>query len=194
MSAFRTGTGRLSRKRRNASTGQIAPVLVCYRRRHGLSRFPAMGLYHLLYQSQALATFSLPELLELLQKSRAYNNARSLTGILLHAPNGQFLHLLEGEKDAVQLLYYHRIAADPRHEHLVVLSEGPSGTLVFADWNMSFRATGPLVRPSYLTPGAAYFRVSNLPQPPPELKRLLLDFTAGYDDSPLAESMIGSRR
>ena len=57
-----------------------------------------MGLYHLLYQSQALATFSLPELLELLQQSRAYNAARGITGILLHAPNGQFLQLLEGEK------------------------------------------------------------------------------------------------
>ena len=153
-----------------------------------------MGLYHLLYQSQSLAAFSLPELLELLQKSRACNNAQGLTGILLHAPNGQFLQLLEGEKNAVQHLYYHRIATDPRHEHLVVLSEGPSATPMFMDWNMSFRAGGPLLLPGYLTPSAAYFRMSNLPQAPPELTRLLLDFTAGYDDSPLAESMIGSRR
>lgn len=153
-----------------------------------------MGLYHLLYQSQALATFSLPELLKLLQPSRAYNAARGITGLLLHAPNGQFLQLLEGEKGAVKHLYYHRIAADPRHEHLVVLSEGPSGTLMFADWNMSFRAGSQLVLPGYLAPSAAYFQVSNLPHAPPELKRLLLDFTAGHDDSPLAESMISSRR
>ena len=151
-------------------------------------------MYHLLYQSQALATFSLPELLELLQQSRAYNAARGITGILLHAPNGQFLQLLEGEKGAVQHLYYRRIATDPRHEHLVVLSEGPGTTRMFSDWNMSFRTGGPLIQPGYLAPSAAYFRVSNLPQAPPELTRLLLDFTAGYDDSPLAESMIGSRR
>ncbi|GAB3853155.1 hypothetical protein GCM10028822_21630 [Hymenobacter terrigena] len=154
-----------------------------------------MGLYHLLYQSLALASFSLSELLELLQKSRAHNAAQGITGILLHAPNGQFLHLLEGEKGAVQHLYYHRIATDPRHEHLVVLSEGPSTAPMFPDWSMSFRSgTGPLSLPGYLAPSAAYFRVSNLPKAPPELKRLLLDFTAGYDDSPLAESMIGSRR
>lgn len=153
-----------------------------------------MGLYHLLYQSQALAAFSLPELLELLRPARAYNAARGITGILLHAPNGQFLQLLEGEKGAVKHLYYHRIAADPRHEHLVVLSEGPNGTPMFADWNMSFRASSPLVLPGYLSPSAAYFRLSNLSHAPPELKRLLLDFTAGYDDSPLAESMVGSRR
>ena len=153
-----------------------------------------MGLYHLLYQSQALATFTLAELLELLQKSRAYNNSRGLTGLLLHAPNGQFLQLLEGEKAAVQYLYYRRIAADPRHEHLVVLSEGPSLTQLFPDWSMSFRSgTGPLMLSGYLTPSAAYFRVSNLGQAQPELTRLLLDFTAGYDDSPLSESMIGNR-
>ncbi|MBR7208037.1 BLUF domain-containing protein [Microvirga sp. STS02] len=154
-----------------------------------------MGLYHLLYQSQALANFSLPELLELLQKSRAYNAARGITGILLHAPNGQFLQLLEGEKGTVQHLYYDRIAADPRHEHLVVLSEGPGTAQLFPDWSMSFRSgTGLPAPPGYLAPSAAYFRVSNLVQAPPELKHLLLDFTAGYDDSPLAESMIGSRR
>ena len=153
-----------------------------------------MGLYHLLYQSQALATFSLPELLALLRPSRAYNAARGITGILLHAPNGQFLQLIEGEKGAVKHLYYHRSATDPRHEHLVVLSEGPSNTLMFADWNMSFRAGSPLVLPGYLSPSAAYFRVSNLPHALAELKRLLLDFTAGYDDSPLAESMMGGWR
>ena len=154
-----------------------------------------MGLYHLLYQSQALASFSLPELLELLQQSHTYNVARGITGILLHAPNGQFLQLLEGEKGAVQHLYYHRIAADPRHEHLIVISEGHNMKQVFPDWSMSFRSgAGPVTLSGYLAPSAAYFRVSNLPHALPELKRLLLDFTAGYDDSPMAESMIGSRR
>lgn len=153
-----------------------------------------MGLYHLLYQSQALASFSLPELLGLLHQSRTYNAARGITGMLLHAPNGQFLQLLEGEKGAVQHLY-HRIAADPRHEHLTVLSEGPNTTQVFSDWSMSFRSGAGLVAlPGYLAPSAAYFRVSNLPHALPGLKRLLLDFTAGYDDSPMAESMIGSQR
>ena len=153
-----------------------------------------MGLYHLIYQSQALAAFSLPQLMELLHQSRAYNTIRGICGILLHAPNGQFLQILEGEKGAVQHLYYQCIATDPRHEHLVVLSEGPSDTLMFTSWNMSFRADGALVLPGYLAPSAAYYRVSNLLHAPPELKRLLMDFTAGYDDSPLAESMIGSRR
>lgn len=154
-----------------------------------------MGLYHLIYQSQAMAAFSLPELLELLRKSWAYNTAHNLTGILLHAPNGQFLEVLEGDTAAVQHLYYERIARDPRHEHLVVLSEGPSEAQVFPDWCMSFRAGLALpAEPGYLAPSAAYFRVSNLVRATPGLMRLLLDFAAGYDDSALSESMIGSKR
>jgi hypothetical protein len=154
-----------------------------------------MPLYHLIYQSQALATFSVSELTELMQQSYAYNMACGLTGMLLHAPNGQFLHILEGDADAVRYLYYRRIATDPRHEHLVVLGEGPSTTQVFPDWCMSFRA-GPeaLGLPGYVTPGTAYFRMCNLVQAPPELLRLLLDFAIGYDDSPLSESLIGGWR
>jgi hypothetical protein len=115
--------------------------------------------------------------------------------MLLHAPNGQFLEVLEGEAEAVQHLYYERIARDPRHEHLVVLSEGPSAVQVFSDWCMSFRGGSHLLgQAGYLAPSAAYFRISNLVRATPGLMRLLLDFAAGYDDSALCESMIGSKR
>ena len=154
-----------------------------------------MRLYHLIYQSQALTAFTQPELVELLRKSWAYNFAHHVTGLLLHAPNGQFLQVLEGEEAAVHHLYHHRIAHDPRHEHLIVLSEGPSATQVFPDWCMSFRASPGLpVLPGYYAPTALYLRVSNLARATPELKRLLLDFAMGYDDSALCESMIGSKR
>lgn len=154
-----------------------------------------MCLSHLIYQSQALAAFTLPELLELLQKSWAYNTAHGVTGLLMHAPNGHFLQVLEGKANAVEHLYYRRIVRDPRHEHLVVLSEGPSEALVFSDWCMSFRASPDLVTlPGYLAPNLAYFRVSNLPHATPDLMRLLLDFAAGHDESTLCQSMIGSQR
>lgn len=155
-----------------------------------------MALYHLIYQSQALTAFSVAELAELLQKSWAYNLAHSLTGMLLHAPNGQFLQVLEGEAAAVRHLYYGSIAKDPRHEHLVVLSEGPSAVQVFSDWCMSFRADQPLPPglAGYLSPSAAYVRMCSLTHASPGLLRLLLDFAAGYDDSPMSESMLNSKR
>lgn len=154
-----------------------------------------MSLYHLIYQSQALTAFSIAELIELLQQSHTYNMAHDLTGMLLHAPNGQFLQVLEGDMNTVKHLYYHRIATDPRHEHLVVLSAGPSATKVFTDWTMSFRG-GPSLTgiPGYLAPHTAYVRVCKLSEATPGLMRLLLDFTAGYDDSLLSESMIGNRK
>ncbi|GAC1606031.1 MAG: hypothetical protein NVS3B25_35370 [Hymenobacter sp.] len=153
-----------------------------------------MSLYHLLYQSQALAAFSARELIELLQKSWAYNTTHGLTGILLHAPNGQFLQVLEGEEATVQHLYYDRIATDPRHEHLVVLSEGPSATQVFSDWCMSFHSEYPLSLPGYLAPGATYSRMSRLTEATPELLQLLRDFAQGYDDNPLSRSLVGIKR
>ena len=155
-----------------------------------------MALYHLIYQSQALTGFSVAELTALLQKSWTYNLTHSLTGMLLHAPNGQFLQVLEGEAAAVRHLYYHCIATDPRHEHLVVLSEGPSAVQVFTDWCMSFRADQPLGvgQAGYLSPSAMYVRMCSLTHAPPGLLRLLLDFAAGYDDSPMSESMLSKKR
>ena len=153
-----------------------------------------MSMYHLIYQSQALTAFSTAELIELLQKSYAYNKEHGLTGMLLHAPNGQFLQVLEGEAATVQALFYDRIANDPRHEHIVVLSEGPSDSQVFSTWTMSFRdGVGLGGLPGYLAPRAAYVQVCNLAQATPELMRLLQDFTAGYDDNRLSESMISRR-
>ena len=130
----------------------------------------------------------------MVEQARISNYGQGITGVLLYA-EGRYLQVLEGDMQAVRDLYYHRIATDPRHEHLVVLSEGPSAVQVFTDWCMSFRA-GPtrISLPGYLSPNAAYLRVTNLPRARPELRRLLLDFAAGYDDSPLAESMVGSRR
>lgn len=154
-----------------------------------------MSQYHLIYQSQALTAFSTMELIELLRQSYASNLANGLTGMLLHAPNGHFLQVLEGDMAAVRHLYYQRIATDPRHEHLVVLSEGPSAAKVFSDWTMSFRGSPSIIgQPGYLPPHAVYVRVCKLSEATPELMRLLLDFTAGYDDTLLSESMIGSRR
>lgn len=153
-----------------------------------------MPLYHLIYQSQALAAFSIQALTDLLQKARAYNTAHHITGMLLYAPNEHFVQVLEGEEREVRQLYYGRIALDPRHEHKLVLSEGASSARLFPDWCMSFRSgPPPLLLPGYIAPSAAFVRVCNLTHPSPGLKRLLLDFAAGHDDSSLYESMVSSK-
>jgi hypothetical protein len=45
---------------------------------------PVMALEHLIYASVAAQNFEAPQLSELLQKARAANERRGLTGMLLH--------------------------------------------------------------------------------------------------------------
>ena len=74
-----------------------------------------MGLYHLIYQSRALVPFAAPELAVLLHQSRARNWQVHVAEILLHAPDGRFLQIIEGEEANVRQLYHQHILSDPRH-------------------------------------------------------------------------------
>lgn len=77
------------------------------------------------------------QLKHLLEVSRSRNSASGVTGLLLYA-NGNFIQLLEGEKEDV-LATRARIEEDPRHRGLVVLLEGPCEKRDFQDWSMDFR-------------------------------------------------------
>lgn len=76
--------------------------------------------------------FDSSALTALLHKARAFNRAR-LSGLLLHAPDGRFLQILEGEKTVVRELYYDHIAADPRHHRCRILGSGSCTERSFAD-------------------------------------------------------------
>ena len=95
------------------------------------------GLYQVLYQSQA--TSSLPTLAQLrasLTRSRAYNAAHQITGLLL-CSEGQFLQLLEGPEAAVLALYA-TIRRDRRHEQVQLVRQGAIAHRSFAAWRMGF--------------------------------------------------------
>lgn len=139
--------------------------------------FP-MSLYHLVYQSQALVPLSAPELAELLKQARAHNRRLHVTGVLLHAPDGRFLQVLEGEEADVRQLYYQHIRSDPRHYRCQVLGEGSCVRRSFAKWDMGSHITdvedlNALLQGSgFTTPAHPGFR----PTIYPELLKLLLDF------------------
>ncbi|WP_460502520.1 BLUF domain-containing protein, partial [Hymenobacter agri] len=97
-----------------------------------------MSTYQLLYQSYSLIPFETHELDALLASARARNQRRGLSSILLYTPDGRFLQLLEGPREAVRELYYQHLVHDPRHYHCQVLSEGPSDTPSFAGCAMDF--------------------------------------------------------
>ena len=137
-----------------------------------------MGLYHLIYQSQALVPFATSELTALLDQSRAHNQDRHVTGLLLHSPDGRFVQILEGEEADVRQLYYQHILPDPRHHQCQVLGEGSCAERSFADWSMGFRVAQAEDLFALLQSGTLNVPTSHGPWPiiRPELMKLLLDF------------------
>lgn len=145
-----------------------------------------MGLYQLIYQSQSLVPFELPELMALLKQCCAYNQAHGITGILLYTPDGRFLQVLEGEQDEVRHLYFNRVLLDPRQVNCQIFGEGPCLHRSFPAWPMGFRlAQARDLRRllSYVPPDIPGLLVPRR-RTRPELLKLLLKLVAHGETDP----------
>ncbi len=71
----------------------------------------------------------------LFTKARSNNKALAVTGALL-VDGDQFVQTLEGSEPQVRALFA-RIAADPRHDHVDLLSTETVPERVFARWSMA---------------------------------------------------------
>ncbi len=91
-------------------------------------------LVRLMYASRAAESVAQDELLAVLKTSRARNPVIGVTGVLCLSA-GTFLQVLEGGRSAVSALY-NRIAADPRHREVTLLSFEEIGERRFAGWSM----------------------------------------------------------
>ena len=91
-------------------------------------------LVRLMYASRATQAVNQEELLAILRKSKANNPAVGITGVLCFS-EGIYLQALEGGRSAVNKLY-NRIAADPRHSDVELLSYEEIGERRFAGWSM----------------------------------------------------------
>ena len=67
-------------------------------------------------------------------QAKAFNGAHRISGMLCYG-NGAFLQVLEGKRKLINEIY-HRIAADPRHSRMELLSFGPITRRQFSDWSM----------------------------------------------------------
>lgn len=92
---------------------------------------------------------------DILARSRRNNRRDGITG-LLHVKGRRFLQALEGE-DAVVEAAYARIAGDPRHFALVVLSRRSIGAREFGEWAMAADdgSGGVIAQVATLVEGAA---------------------------------------
>jgi hypothetical protein len=88
------------------------------------------------YLSRVPSPLSAEELLKLLQQCRDNNTAQGITGMLFYG-NGTFLQVLEGDAAAVDALV-DKIARDPRHNDVRILSRRTVGHREYADWTMGF--------------------------------------------------------
>jgi hypothetical protein len=91
-------------------------------------------LVRLLYASRAAAQMEQEALLAILRQSKSNNPAAGITGLLCYS-GGIFMQVLEGGRAAVNQLYL-KIATDPRHSDVVLLSYEEIGERRFAGWAM----------------------------------------------------------
>ncbi|MBB4153856.1 hypothetical protein GGQ80_001762 [Sphingomonas jinjuensis] len=94
-------------------------------------------MIQLLYISTARGT---PDISDVLAASRRNNARDDITG-LLYADGVRFLQVLEGPELPVRRAFT-RIAADPRHRSLVVLSDRTIDEREFGAWAMAEKRPG----------------------------------------------------
>jgi Sensors of blue-light using FAD len=93
-------------------------------------------LVRLLYASRAAESVHADTLAAILKVSKEHNHAVGVTGVLCHCANSKiFMQVLEGGRGAVSALY-NRIAQDPRHRDIVLLSFEEIAERSFSGWSM----------------------------------------------------------
>jgi len=93
-------------------------------------------LVRLMYASRSAAPLDSDALAGILRKCKDNNPAQGITGLLCHCPaSGIFLQALEGGRSAVNRLYL-KIARDPRHIDIELLSYEEIAERRFSSWSM----------------------------------------------------------
>ena len=92
-------------------------------------------LYNLVYCSRATEGVDAAAVNQIIETSRRYNPARSITGLLVFG-SGIFFQWLEGPRDSVLALLA-LLKKDPRHHTVVLLTSGEEvRERLFPDWDM----------------------------------------------------------
>jgi hypothetical protein len=101
---------------------------------------PESLLFSLVYCSHATANFTASDLHQLLSVAQRNNASHQITGWLVYS-SGIFFQWIEGSRGHVKTLMA-VIAADPRHDSIVVLSEAEEvRERLFAEWDMELVST-----------------------------------------------------
>ncbi|WP_317897669.1 BLUF domain-containing protein [Aurantibacillus circumpalustris] len=93
-------------------------------------------MFELIYCSVAKPEITMEDISSILNTSRSFNKNNNITGCLLYH-EGEFIQLLEGEKNSVQDLFSN-IRRDKRHTHVRLVNEEHVVGRAFENWNMAF--------------------------------------------------------
>lgn len=91
-------------------------------------------MYRLIYKSASTGPISKQNLRDILYTSLDQNRADSVNGALI-ATRSHFLQFLEGDFEEVNETFF-RIAKDPRHKDIKLVSFGPVDNALFSEWRM----------------------------------------------------------
>lgn len=92
-----------------------------------------MKLSRLVYYSQRNPSASL-DLKQIIQSCHRNNTPMNITG-MLHFSGTSFLQVLEGGRAEISSTY-HRIATDPRHTNIILMTCTDVGERLFPTWSM----------------------------------------------------------
>lgn len=92
---------------------------------------------YLIFTSSAVSELDDQQLAALCQQSARNNQRRGITGHLIY-DDGNFLSVLEGHPQKVQILFQ-TISKDRRHHGLIVIDEGLIAQRKFSNWSMRFQ-------------------------------------------------------
>lgn len=88
------------------------------------------------YFSSSRIVWKEAELVQLLTRSREYNQEMNVTGFLIYV-DGSFLQWIEGPTEGIDDVYQ-RINSDPRHAQISAIFEGVLGERHFPNWSMAY--------------------------------------------------------
>ena len=91
-------------------------------------------MYRLIYKSRSKSKIGWGVVKKIITTSEEYNTGFDITGVLL-ATESHFLQVIEGGFDEVNRLFM-RIARDPRHDELQLISFGCVDGRLFGGWAM----------------------------------------------------------
>ena len=87
--------------------------------------------------SEACKEYSDEELLQLLNKSRANNVRRNVTGLLIYDKKS-FMQFMEGDAESVDDIFQNRIEPSHLHKNVTLLSQREIEERNFKNWTMGF--------------------------------------------------------